>query len=72
MLSGLRATTYEERLLEQNLPSLSVCRERFDMLDTFKILSGFSKVDSEKLFTPLHNTSQRLTHLSADPQNIYP
>ena len=72
MVSGLRTTTYEERLIELNLPSLSARRELFDMLETFKILNGFSKVDSEKLFTPLHNTSQRLTRLSADPQNIYP
>ena len=48
MASGLRATTYEARLLEINLPSLSARRERFDMLETFKILNGFSKVDSEK------------------------
>ena len=70
MVSGLKSKSYEERLLELNLPSLAARRDRFDMIETYKMLNGFSKVDSRKFFTPLQNTSGRITRLSADPQKI--
>ena len=70
MVSGLKSTSYEERLLELNLPSLAARRDRFYIIETYKMLNGFSKVDSRKFFTPLQDNSGRITRLSADPQKI--
>ena len=45
MVSNLRGRTYEERLGEVGLLSLTDRRERGDMITTYKILSGKEKVD---------------------------
>ena len=63
MLSGLNGHTYEEKLYELGLDSLEYRRDRFDMIQVFKILNGFDKVDSSKWFTtygqnPTRNTRQ--------------
>ena len=50
MVSNLRGGTYEEKLEEVGLLSLSDRRERGDMITAFKILSGKDKVDPGLIF----------------------
>ena len=40
-IQGLQATTYNSRLQELNLPTLTERRHRSDMIETFKIICGF-------------------------------
>jgi len=49
-LTGLRGTSYEEKLTESGLNTLSERRHQTDMLQTYKILTGKDKVKSESLF----------------------
>lgn len=57
MCSQLRELPYERRLKEMKLPSMHYRRERGDMIEVYKILTGKNKVDQERLL-PL-NTSDR-------------
>ena len=50
MISGLRNGTYEEKLLELGITTLEERRHQSDMLQTFKILHGYDKVETEALF----------------------
>ncbi len=45
MVSGLKGQSYEEKLLELNLPSLEERRLQADMVQTFKIVKGIDRVD---------------------------
>ena len=47
MVSGLKGTTYKERLKELYLSTLEERRVRYDMVETFKILNGFDDVSSD-------------------------
>ena len=63
MVSGLKGRTYDEKLHELGLDSLEYRRKRFDMVQVYKILNGFDKVDSSTWFTtyglnPTRNTRQ--------------
>jgi hypothetical protein len=50
MISGLKGRTYEERLKELGITTLEERRHQSDMVQTFKILHGYDKVNSESLF----------------------
>ncbi len=49
MVSGLKGTEYEERLKELGLTTLEERRHQADMLQTFKIVRGIDKVNSENM-----------------------
>ena len=71
MVSGLKERTYEGRLAEVGLTTLSVRRKRGDAIEVWKFLHGETDVDSSTLFTlasvgALHNTRQA----SADSLNF--
>ena len=71
MISGLRASSYEEKLTELGLESLTERRLRLDMLQTFKILKGIDNVDYTKWFQTYGDIAQRRTTRLADhPLNI--
>ena len=70
MVSGLLGTSYEEKLFELNLISLQQRRERQDMIETFKIVHGFSNVESSTWFDFMSETSTRTTRLSSEPLTI--
>ena len=50
MVSGLQARSYEQRLVELNLPSLGSRRWRGDMISVHRILTGVDRVDPSRWF----------------------
>ncbi len=50
MVSGLKGKEYKERLKELGLTTLEERRHQADMLQTFKIVRGIDKVNSENWF----------------------
>ena len=50
MLSDSRGGTYEEKLQDAGLTTLTERRARGDAIETFKTLKGFNKVDKDKWF----------------------
>ena len=49
-ISGLRASTYEDKLKELRMPSLQERRNEVDMVQTYKIVMGVDAVNSEQWF----------------------
>ena len=72
MISGLKGKTYEEKLKEIGLESLKHRRERFDMIETYKIISGRSNVDKNIYFEFAAEQNIRNTRLAGDNFNIKP
>ena len=68
-IRGLQATLYSDRLKELNLPSLTERRHRSDMIETFKILKGFNKVDSTIWFQHINREGIQ-TRNSSDDNNL--
>ena len=50
MVTGLQETCYETRLKELGLTTLETRRLRADMLEVFKIMQGFERIDADSLF----------------------
>ena len=50
MVKGLRNKTYEERLEELGLYSLEDRRVRGDLIETYKLVHGFERIDSTQFF----------------------
>ncbi len=67
----LKGATYEEKLKAIGLTTLEECRHQADMLQAFKIIRGFDKVDSTTWFQKV-NVSIRTTRSAADPLNMRP
>ena len=57
-ISDVRGANYEERLKQAGLMTLRERRERGNMVEAFKTLKGFNKVDPSKLFTPLREDAR--------------
>ena len=55
MISGLNGSSYEEKLQELGLETLEERRKRLDLIQTFKIVKGFDKVDSKIWFETFEN-----------------
>jgi hypothetical protein len=71
MVSGFRARSYEERLLELGITTLEERREHLDMVQTYKILKGVDNV-SREIWFDMASQGTRATRQSADPLNIRP
>jgi ribonuclease P/MRP protein subunit RPP40 len=69
MVSGLKGTTYEEKLKELGLTSLEERRHQIDMTQTLKIMHVIDKVQSSTWFEQV-DTSVRTTRSAADPLNL--
>ena len=59
LISGMKGLTYEEKLKECNLFSLSRRRLRGDMIQVFKILKGIDKIDMKDLGWELNERQTR-------------
>ena len=65
MISGLNSHTYEDRLKELNMTTLTTRRNYLDLIQTYKILNRLDNVDSSTWFELLNN-DQRVTRLRDD------
>ena len=72
LISGLKGANYEEKLVELGILSLEKLRKRFDIIQTFKILSRIDQVDSIKWFRPVGTNAKRLTSTTAYCKNLIP
>ena len=57
-LSDVQGENYEEKLKQAGLTTLKKRRERGDLIETFKVLKGFYKVNRDAWF---HRADQRVT-----------
>jgi hypothetical protein len=69
MVSGLKGTTYEEKLLELGLTTMEERRHQADMTQTFKIIHGIDNVSLDTWFRRVDSTV-RTTRSCADPLNL--
>ena len=60
-MSGLKGTTYEEKLLEISLPSLMDRRREIDLIQTFKIVNNIDTDNSEILLERADTGTRRPT-----------
>jgi hypothetical protein len=69
MISGLKSTTYEEKLKELGITTLEERRHQSDMVQTFKILHGYDRVNCDKLFVRADQTNLT-TRSATGPLNL--
>ena len=69
MISGLRASEYEDRLKELGLTTLEERRHQADMAMVYKVLTGTEQVDPTEWFN-MAGEAARATQATADPLNI--
>ena len=62
--------TYEDRLTELKLMSLEMRRHKYDLVQVFKIIHGYDKVDRETWFNLAGAAPARVTRGTSDPLNI--
>jgi hypothetical protein len=73
MVTGLQGKTYEDRLIELNLTLLRDRRTEQDMMQTYKILHGHDRVDSNQWFVKAAQTGYGArTRLQAGTWNLRP
>ena len=70
MASGMGGKSYEQQLSDLDLLSLHDRRIKFDLVQTFKIVHGFDKVDHKEWFEMVGCHPGRLTRATSDPLNI--
>ena len=70
MIVGLRSKTYEDKLIELGLTTLEIRRKRYDLVQTFKILNGFDKVNPSIWFRTVDNQHTRLTRNTSYNKNL--
>ena len=72
MVSGLRSTSYEDKLKELGILSLENRRRYFDLIETYKCIKGISNVKYRTWFTLVGDMVRRETRGSSSPLNIVP
>lgn len=70
MIPEIRSKPYSERLKDLDLYSLEKRRARGDMIQTYKILKGFDKVDTESMFKLDHESNTRGHHLKLKKRSV--
>ncbi len=69
MVSGLKGTTYEEKLNELDMLTLEERRHQSDMVQVYKILHGHDRVDKSQWF-PLVAGNKMCTRLATGVMNL--
>ena len=69
MIVGLTGRTYEDKLSELNLTSLSDRRIKFDLVQTYKILNGIDRVSPDIWFKTVEQNN-RLTRITSYSKNL--
>ena len=64
--------TYEEKLVELGIMSLKARRTRIDLVQTFKMLKGFDRVDYSTWFSTVGHEVTRVTRHTAYHRNLVP
>ena len=72
LITGLKGKTYLEKLHELGLLTLDQRRKRFDLIQTFKIIRGYDKVEADTWFNLVGSEVARPTRLTAYKDNIIP
>ena len=70
LISGLKGGNYKEKLVELGILSLEKRRIRYDLIQTYKILSGIDQVDSSIRFRTVGLNAQRVTRTTAYCKNL--
>ena len=70
MISGLKGTTYEERLAELGMPSLEMRRTHYDLVQVYKIINRKDNVNPSTWFELVGTEPARVTRHTQDPDNI--
>ena len=70
MVSGLQSDSYEDRLKEIGLRTLEARRDRFDMIQAFKIIHRVDDVDPGTWFQHVDVNRPNLTRSTACPLNL--
>ena len=70
LVNGLQGTTYEDRLEELGLRTLEDRRNRIDLIQAFKIINGFDKVDYTTWFNIVGNNPLRTTRSTGYHKNL--
>ena len=71
LIRHISRLSYEERLKHLHLPSLYAHRLRGDLIETFKILKGFTDIDANILFRKSTNYRTREHDLKRSSRLIY-
>ena len=58
MLSDVKGQTYEEKLLDAGLTTLKERRLRGDMIETYKTMNGFNRVEKNNWFVITQDTAR--------------
>ena len=61
MITGISKLPYYLRLRKCGLMSLQDRRKRADMLEVFKIINGFTDIDTKRIFELIHTSVQEDT-----------
>ena len=70
VISGLTGTTYEEKCRELGLDTLEDRRNKQDLTQAYKILSGKDNVRPDLLFKQIGDEPVRMTRFTTDPLNM--
>lgn len=70
MISGLRGSTYQEKLQEIGLQSLETRRKRFDLIQVYRIMNNNMEVEANTWFNKVGENSTRNTRQTAKRLNL--
>ena len=70
MTSGLESKEYEGRLKEVKMSSLAERRERGDLIQTWKILNKYDRVEENRWFERVNTEREVTTRLTSCKQNL--
>ena len=66
MLSDVQGSTYVEKLRDTGLTTLKQRRERGDLIEVYKVMKGFTRVDKQQWFNIQRTEGSRSTRQNAN------